>query len=59
MLSCFQSNRDAFTLHHWDTGSNKPDTILINGRGRMHDLPLILKPDKLPQKQNEVKIHLI
>ena len=50
-----QSNREAFTLHHWDTGSNKPDTILVNGRGRMHDRPQILKPDQPLQKQDPVR----
>ncbi len=28
-----QSGRDAFVMHHWDTGKNKADNILINGRG--------------------------
>jgi hypothetical protein len=41
----FQPNHEAFTLYHWNNGGNKPDTILINGRGRMHDSPQILKPD--------------
>jgi FtsP/CotA-like multicopper oxidase with cupredoxin domain len=29
-----QSTREAFVLHHWDTGKNKADNLLINGRGR-------------------------
>ncbi|TRY73881.1 hypothetical protein TCAL_12804 [Tigriopus californicus] len=28
------SSREAFVLHHWDTGKNKADNILINGKGR-------------------------
>jgi len=29
-----QSTREAFVLHHWDTGKNKADNLLINGRGK-------------------------
>ena len=28
------ASREAFVLHHWDTGKNKPDNMLINGKGR-------------------------
>lgn len=27
-------NREAFILHHWDTGKNKADGVLVNGFGR-------------------------
>ena len=27
------STRAAFVLHHWDTGKNKADNILVNGKG--------------------------
>ena len=30
----FQTTRDAFVMHHWDTGKNKADNVLINGKGR-------------------------
>lgn len=28
------ATREAFVLHHWDTGKNKADNMLINGMGR-------------------------
>ena len=31
-----QATREAFVLHHWDSGPNKADNILINGRGRIN-----------------------
>ena len=33
-LIFFKSTREAFVLHHWDTGKNKADSLLINGKGR-------------------------
>ena len=31
-----QATREAFVLHHWDSGPNKANNILINGRGRIN-----------------------
>ncbi len=33
-----KSGRDSFVLHHWDTGKNKADNMLINGYGMAFDL---------------------
>ena len=34
IMTFLQGTREVFVLHHWDTGKNKADNLLINGKGR-------------------------
>ncbi len=49
------SSREAFVLHHWDTGKNKADNLLVNGFGRLDNKRLGQSREAMPTAMFKVE----